>query len=60
MLVKPLFAISEIVKKCATRFGNEETNGYIDNECKVINGALYIQFELDNVKEITPKFLWYD
>lgn len=54
---KTTLAISEIVKKCATRLWNEETNGYIDNECKVINGALYIQFELDNVKEITPKFL---
>lgn len=42
---------------CAPKYWSDKEGGFIDNPHKTRNGALYIQYELDNITELSPKFL---
>lgn len=42
---------------CAPKYWSDKEGKFVDNPHKTRNGALYIQYELDNVTELSPKFL---
>ena len=48
-----------MARLCATRVWDDATNTFISNPYKTRNGGLYIQFELDNITELSLKFLGY-
>lgn len=52
-------SVATLCKVCATKLWDYETNQFIDNPTRTKNGGLYIQFELDNVQELSVKFLAY-
>lgn len=56
---KTTISVATMCKLCARKVWDEETQSYIDNPCQTKNGGLYIQFELDNVQELSVKFLSY-
>ena len=56
---KSCLAVATMTKLCATKLWDEEIQSFIDNPCHTKNGGLYIQFELDNVQELSVKFLSY-
>lgn len=56
---KSTLAIAQTCNLCARQIWDYDTKQFIDNPCQTKNGALYIQFELDNVSELSVKFLAY-
>lgn len=42
---------------CAPKYWSDKDGRFVDNPHKTRNGALYIQYELDNITELSPKFL---
>ena len=56
---KTACAVATMTKLCATKLWDNETQSFIDNPCHTKNGGLYIQFELDNIQELSVKFLSY-
>ena len=56
---KTTCAVATMTKLCATKLWDNETQSFIDNPCHTKNGGLYIQFELDNIQELSVKFLSY-
>ena len=56
---KTTLAVAQVCNLCARQIWDYETKQFIDNPCQTKNGALYIQFELDNVSELSVKFLAY-
>lgn len=50
-------AAGTVAQLCAPRYWDEKLGKFVDNPHKTRNGALYVQFELDNVKELSTKFL---
>lgn len=52
-------AIAQVCNLCARQIWDYDTKQFIDNPCQTKHGALYIQFELDNVSELSIKFLAY-
>ena len=56
---KTTVSVATMCKLCATRIWDDKLKSFIDNPCKTRNGGLYIQFELDNVQELSVKFLSY-
>ena len=56
---KTTLMVAQVCNLCARQIWDYETNQFIDNPCQTKNGALYIQFELDNVSELSVKFLAY-
>lgn len=56
---KSTLAIAQTCNLCARQIWDYESKQFIDNPCQTKNGALYIQFELDNISELSVKFLAY-
>ena len=56
---KTTVSCSTITNLCATKIWDFDKNCYIINPNKTKNGGLYIQFELDNISELSIKFLSY-
>ena len=56
---KSTLAIAQTCNLCATKIWDYDTKQFIDNPCQTKHGALYIQFELDNISELSVKFLAY-
>ena len=56
---KTTVAVATMCKLCAKQLWDDESESFIDNPCQTLNGGLYIQFELDNVQELSVKFLSY-
>lgn len=48
-----------MARLCATKVWDNKTNTFVLNPYKTRNGGLYIQFELDNISELSLKFLGY-
>ena len=42
---------------CAPRYWDSGQGKFVDNPHKTRNGASYVQYELDNITELSPKFL---
>ena len=56
---KTTIAVATMCKLCARQLWDDESQSFISNPCQTKNGGLYIQFELDNVQELSVKFLSY-
>ena len=56
---KTTLMVAQTCNLCARQIWDYDTKQFIDNPCQTKNGALYIQFELDNVSELSVKFLAY-
>lgn len=54
---KSTIAVATMCKVCARQIWDYENNQFIDNPNQTKNGGLYIQFELDNIQELSVKFL---
>lgn len=54
---KTTIGLYQLVKVCCKRIWSFEDNQYIDNPCYQHSGGLYIQYELDIQRELTPKIL---
>lgn len=56
---KTSIAVATMTKLCAKQLWNDKADSFVDNPYQTKNGGLYIQFELDNVQELSVKFLSY-
>ena len=56
---KTTVAVATMTKLCAKQLWDDKTESFVDNPYQTKNGGLYIQFELDNVQELSVKFLSY-
>ena len=56
---KTSIAVATMTKLCATQLWDDISESFVDNPYQTKNGGLYIQFELDNVQELSVKFLSY-
>ena len=56
---KSTLSVATMCKVCATKIWDFNTKTFINNSTRTKNGGLYIQFELDNVQELSVKFLAY-
>ena len=56
---KTTIAVATMTKLCARQLWDDVSKSFIDNPYQTKNGGLYIQFELDNVQELSVKFLSY-
>ena len=56
---KTSIAVATMTKLCAKQLWDNASESFIDNPYQTKNGGLYIQFELDNVQELSVKFLSY-
>ena len=56
---KSCISVATMSKLCARQIWDDDTKQFIDNPCQTRNGGLYIQFELDNVSELSVKFISY-
>jgi replicative DNA helicase len=54
---KTTIGIGDVCNVAVKRYYDEKTHQYINNPRCVSKGALIIQFELDNLSEITPKLV---
>lgn len=52
-------SVAVMCKTCATKIWDYDSKSFIDNPCHTKKGGLYIQFELDNIQELSVKFLAY-
>lgn len=56
---KTSIAVATMTKLCAKQLWDDKSDSFVDNPYQTKNGGLYIQFELDNVQELSVKFLSY-
>lgn len=56
---KTTCAVATMCKTCATKLWDDDEYNFIDNPTHTKKGGLYIQFELDNIQELSVKFLAY-
>ena len=56
---KTSIAVATMTKLCAKQLWDDASESFINNPYQTKNGGLYIQFELDNVQELSVKFLSY-
>lgn len=56
---KTTIATATMCNMCATHIWDDKEKAFIENKNKTCNGALYIEYELDLIKEVTPKLISY-
>ena len=56
---KTSIAVATMTKLCATQLWDDASESFVDNPYQTKKGGLYIQFELDNIQELSVKFLSY-